>query len=70
MAMVLVAGLVHAVFEDWLFAVGYHLCVFFWTMAFLLRDLLPGAPEVNVRGASPACPRIHHPIPGPLVANR
>jgi O-antigen ligase len=27
MAMVLVAGLVHAFFEDWLFAVGYHLCV-------------------------------------------
>ena len=27
-AAILVAGLVHAAFEDWLFAVGYYLCVF------------------------------------------
>ena len=37
-AMVLVAGLVHAFFEDWLFAVGYYLCVFFWSMAFIFQD--------------------------------
>jgi O-antigen ligase len=39
-----VAGaLVHAGFEDWLFAVGYHTCVFFWALAFMLPDLLPAA---------------------------
>ncbi len=70
MAMVLVAGLVHAFFEDWLFAVGYHLCVFFWIMAFLLRDLLPSATEVNVSYPSPAYSPILRPAPGPLVANR
>jgi O-antigen ligase len=40
-AAVLIAGLVNAGFEDWLFAVGYHACVFFWAMAFVLPDLLP-----------------------------
>ncbi len=40
-AMVLVAGLVHAGFEDWLFAVGYYLCVFFWVLAFAFLDLPP-----------------------------
>lgn len=40
-AMILTAGLIHAVFEDWLFAVGYYLCVFFWALAFSLPDFLP-----------------------------
>jgi len=40
-AMVVLAGLVHAAFEDWLFAVGYYLCVLFWTFAFILVDLVP-----------------------------
>ena len=40
-AVVMVAGLIHAGFEDWMFAVGYYLCVFFWSMAFVLIDLLP-----------------------------
>jgi hypothetical protein len=40
-AMVLAAGLVHAAFEDWLFAVGYYLCVLFWSFAFILVDLAP-----------------------------
>ena len=41
LAMVLLAGFVHACFEDWLFAVGAYPCVFFWTFAFLLADFLP-----------------------------
>jgi O-antigen ligase len=49
LAMVVVAGLAHASFEDWLFAVGYYLCVYFWCFAFLLPDLIPGA--VKVPGA-------------------
>jgi O-antigen ligase len=43
LAGVLVAGLVHAAFEDWLFAVGYYLCVFFWALAFIMVDILPAA---------------------------
>ncbi len=44
-AAILVAGLIDAGFEDWLFAVGYYLSVFLWVMAFILADLLrsPGA---------------------------
>jgi O-antigen ligase len=40
-AMVMTAGLVHALFEDWLLAVGFYLTVFFWSLAFILDDLLP-----------------------------
>ncbi len=70
MAMVLLAGLVHAIFEDWLFAVGYHLCVFFWTMAFVLKDLMPSSAEVSARGTSSIAARILHPIPASVVINR
>jgi O-antigen ligase len=42
-AMLLTAGLVHAAFEDWLFAVGYYLSVFFWALAFAFLDMLPSA---------------------------
>jgi hypothetical protein len=41
LAMVLLAGLLHAGFEDWLFAVGYYLCVFYWSLAFVLVDVAP-----------------------------
>jgi len=47
-AMVLTAGLVHAGFEDWLFAVGYYLTVFFWVLAFSFLDILPAAAPVAV----------------------
>jgi hypothetical protein len=38
-ALVTLAGLIHAAFEDWLFAPGSYICVFFWASAFLLIDL-------------------------------
>jgi O-antigen ligase len=38
-AMVCLAGLIHAAFEDWLFAAGSYICLFFWVLAFLLIDL-------------------------------
>ncbi len=44
LAMVLFAGLLHAGLEDWLFAPGYYLCVFFWSVAFILADVAPWAP--------------------------
>jgi hypothetical protein len=47
-AMVLAAGLVHAAFEDWLFAVGYYLSVFFWVLAFAFMDNLPSAAPAAV----------------------
>ena len=40
-AAIVVAGLIDAAFEDWLFAVGYYLCIFFWAMAFILADVAP-----------------------------
>jgi hypothetical protein len=48
LVLVCIAGLVHAVFEDWLFAVGYYLTVFFWTLVFLLYDLQPQPAEEAV----------------------
>ena len=41
LVMVMVAGLLHAGLEDWLFAPGYYLCVFFWSLAFVLVDVAP-----------------------------
>ena len=57
LAGVLAAGLVHAAFEDWLFAVGYYLCVFFWTLAFIMIDILPAAaPQTAPSGVRTAPP--------------
>jgi O-antigen ligase len=39
--LVVLAGLLHAGFEDWLFAVGYYLTVLFWVLMFLLIDVVP-----------------------------
>jgi O-antigen ligase len=41
LVMVMIAGLLHAGLEDWLFAPGYYLCVFFWSVAFVLVDVAP-----------------------------
>ncbi len=57
LAMVVLAGLVHATFEDWLFAVGYYICVYFWILAFLLADLVPDAVAVP---APSVVPRTSH----------
>lgn len=40
LTILVTAGLIHAVFEDWLFAPGYYLCVFFWAVAFVFVDQL------------------------------
>ncbi|HXY15194.1 MAG TPA: O-antigen ligase family protein [Terriglobales bacterium] len=44
LAIFVVGALVHAGFEDWLFAVGYHTCVLFWIFAFMLSDFVPSRP--------------------------
>jgi O-antigen ligase len=51
LAMVCIAGLVHAIFEDWLFAVGSYLNVFFWTSAFILCEVRPRMNWVTLRSA-------------------
>ena len=56
LAGVLAAGLVHAAFEDWLFAVGYYLCVFFWTLAFIMVDVLPAGTPSPVPSSARTAP--------------
>jgi O-antigen ligase len=41
LAMVVLSGFIHASFEDWMFAVGSYLSLFFWVCAFVLADLVP-----------------------------
>ncbi|MGB8914562.1 MAG: O-antigen ligase family protein, partial [Candidatus Sulfotelmatobacter sp.] len=49
-ALVAAAGLIHGVFEDWMFAPGSYLCVFFWVTAFLLIDFVsPGNVSAAIR---------------------
>jgi O-antigen ligase len=53
-ALITLAGLVHAFFEDWLFAAGAYLSVFFWVSAFLLVDLAAEARmELKVSSIQP-----------------
>jgi len=48
LAMIVLSGIVHAAFEDWLFAPGYYLCVFFWSVAFILIDVVPSIPQMRL----------------------
>jgi O-antigen ligase len=52
LATVLLAGLIHAAFEDWLFAVGYYMSVFFWAAAFVLADILRSPTQLPERSES------------------
>jgi O-antigen ligase len=70
LAMVVLAGLVHTTFEDWLFAAGYYLCVYFWVFAFLLADLVPGSVVVPVAGAVSRVSRPSAAGFGAVVPNR
>ena len=70
LAMVVLSGLIHAGFEDWLFAVGNYACVYFWVFSFLLADLVPIAVAVPVASAAP---RSWHSTPvgfGAVMSNR
>jgi hypothetical protein len=35
---IILGALANALFEDWLLAVGYYMCVIFWVVALSLRD--------------------------------
>ena len=64
-AMIVIAGLIHGGFEDWLFAPGYYMCIFFWSLAFVFQDVAPrsapslvyawrfGAVQPRLSGAAP-----------------
>jgi len=52
LAMVVLSGLLHASFEDWLFAAGSYISVYFWVSAFLLADFVPDAVVVPVAGVA------------------
>jgi exopolysaccharide production protein ExoQ len=69
LAMVVIAGLVHAFFEDWLFAVGNYLCLYFWIAAFALIEFAPAslavpAPSYPSRASWPVEARFGVPAPG------
>jgi len=67
LAMMLLGGMVHAFFEDWMTAIGYYLTVFFWISAFWLYDFLPVGVPVKIFTVSPAHPRMATPSRGGLV---
>jgi O-antigen ligase len=70
LAMVVLAGLIHANFEDWLFAVGYYGCVYFWVIAFLLTDFVPDAVVVPAASFVPRVSRPSSDAFGAVVPNR
>jgi O-antigen ligase len=70
LALVVLSGLVHANFEDWIFAAGSYLSLFFWVCAFVLADMVADAVAVP---APSAASRVSRPLPasfGPAVPNR
>jgi O-antigen ligase len=70
LAMVVLAGLIHGNFEDWIFAVGYYLCVYFWALAFILADLVPITVSVPVTDVVSRVPRPTTAEFGAVVLNR
>ena len=70
LAMVMLAGLIHANFEDWLFAVGSYLSVLFWVFAFVLADLCPEAVAAPVAGVASRASRPSPADFGSVVPNR
>jgi O-antigen ligase len=38
---IITAGLIHAIFEDWLIAPGFYLCILFWSFAFAVIHFYP-----------------------------
>jgi O-antigen ligase len=69
LAVLILAGLVHAAFEDWLFAVGYYLCVFYWPLAFALMDFAPSR-EATGMDIVPTWPSRHAGAPSMGVLAR
>ena len=54
-ALVIAAGLVHAAFEDWMFAAGYYMSPLFWSFAFVCVDMIR-----DIEGHQPAVSQAVH----------
>ncbi len=61
--MIILGTLIHAAFEDWLFAPGYFFTIFFWTLAFVLFDVAPVGASGSEIAAQFAEARGFEPIP-------
>ena len=70
LAIMLLAGLVHAAFEDWLFAPGYYLCVFFWSMAFIFVDQVKLLAQSDTSSVSSTRSRVISPQLPTVVPSR
>jgi O-antigen ligase len=70
LAIVVLAGLIHTGFEDWLFAPGYYLCAFFWSMAFMLVDQVPMLGQPDWRSIFVWRNRMMHPDFRAVAPNR
>jgi hypothetical protein len=70
LAIVVLAGLIHTGFEDWLFAPGYHLCVFFWCIAFMLVDQVSTLGQPDWRSMFVLRSRMMHPDLRAVAPNR
>jgi O-antigen ligase len=66
-AAILIAGLIDAGFEDWLFAAGYYLAVFFWAMSFILADLVHSSSALGEAEIVPATPQFAAPLMMPVA---
>jgi len=64
--MLLLAGMVHAAFEDWMFAVGSYPSVLFWSLAFVLTDLMPARAPMPRVAMAVVAPRFEQGFPTPL----
>ncbi|MGA7752716.1 MAG: O-antigen ligase family protein [Candidatus Sulfotelmatobacter sp.] len=70
LAILMIAGLVHAGFEDWLFAPGYYLCLFFWSMAFVFVDQAASLSALDARSLFVRRARAMRPHFGAVAASR
>ena len=66
-AAILIAGLIDAGFEDWLFAVGYYLAVFFWAMSFILADLVQSSSALGDAEIVSDTPQFAAPVMMPVA---
>ena len=66
-AAILIAGLIDAGFEDWLFAAGYYLAVFFWAMSFILADLVHSSSALGDAEIVSATPQFAAPVMMPVA---
>ena len=56
---VMLAGLIHAGFEDWLLSVGSYLCLIFWVITFWALDLSDCLSQNAVVEPVPVQPNYH-----------